>query len=231
MNFKRRIRISVITFLAFQILFFIVTPFVEDLPQGNFVDGSLLSFILISGLFAVARSRRILVIAAILVVPAITARWIHEIRPGFLPSWVFLAPGLAYILFLMGNLLHFILRAPRVNTQVLCAGVSTYLLIGTAWTLAYMLVAEFNPAAFAFTTAPGAGSTMSGFTAYYFSFITLTTVGYGDIVPASHVARMLATVEATVGTLFVAVMIARLVALYSSQPPTVAQDASDSDSP
>jgi voltage-gated potassium channel Kch len=61
---------------------------------------------------------------------------------------------------------------------------------------------------------------MSGFTAIYFSFITLTTVGYGDIVPVSTVARMLTSTEAMTGTLFMAVLIARLVSLYSTQPPT-----------
>ena len=57
---------------------------------------------------------------------------------------------------------------------------------------------------------------MSGFTAIYFSFITLATLGYGDITPAADIARMLAMLEAMTGTLFVGVMIARLVSLYSA---------------
>jgi voltage-gated potassium channel Kch len=61
---------------------------------------------------------------------------------------------------------------------------------------------------------------MTGFTAIYFSFITLTTVGYGDIVPVTTVARMLTSTEAMTGTLFLAVLISRLVSLYSTQPPT-----------
>ncbi len=58
---------------------------------------------------------------------------------------------------------------------------------------------------------------MDGFLAYYFSFVTLTTVGYGDITPVSSGARALAAMEAMTGTLYVAVLISRLVALYSSQ--------------
>ena len=57
------------------------------------------------------------------------------------------------------------------------------------------------------------------FDAYYFSFITLSTVGYGDITPLSHGARTLAMMEAMVGTLYMAVLISRLVALYSAQSP------------
>ncbi len=60
---------------------------------------------------------------------------------------------------------------------------------------------------------------MEGFNAFYFSFITLSTVGYGDITPVSKVARMLAATEAMTGLLYVAVLIARLVALYSSPKP------------
>ncbi len=57
---------------------------------------------------------------------------------------------------------------------------------------------------------------MAGFNAFYFSFITLSTVGYGDITPASRIARWLAAMEAITGSLYVAVLIARLVALYRS---------------
>jgi hypothetical protein len=58
---------------------------------------------------------------------------------------------------------------------------------------------------------------MNGFTGLYFSFITLSTVGYGDIVPVSSVARMLAIVEAMFGMFYMTLLIARLVSLYSSK--------------
>ena len=61
---------------------------------------------------------------------------------------------------------------------------------------------------------------MNGFTGLYFSFITLSTVGYGDIIPVSQMARMLAIVEAMFGTFYVALLIARLVSLYSFKSPS-----------
>jgi voltage-gated potassium channel Kch len=57
---------------------------------------------------------------------------------------------------------------------------------------------------------------MGGFNGIYFSFITLSTVGYGDITPLSRAARWLAAIEAMTGLLYVAVLIARLVSLYSN---------------
>jgi hypothetical protein len=57
---------------------------------------------------------------------------------------------------------------------------------------------------------------MNGFNGFYFSFITLSTVGYGDITPVSRIARWLAAMEAMTGLLYVAILISRLVGLYSS---------------
>ncbi len=82
--------------------------------------------------------------------------------------------------------------------------------------MAYWLVDVLIPGAFVFNTSAATKETMEGFNAFYFSFITLSTVGYGDITPISKVARMLAATEAMTGLLYVAVLIARLVALYSA---------------
>jgi voltage-gated potassium channel Kch len=215
------VRFSASLFLIFLVVFFVLSPFVEKLPHGNFIDGSLLTMVLMSGVLATAGSRNKMIIAIVFVAPVIIGRWIHLFRPD-LSDKIFLVPGLVFFGFLIGNFLYFILRAKRVDSEVLCAGLSVYLLLGMAWMVAYLLVDEFSHGtAFAFTSGgPDSAHVMSGFTAIYFSFITLTTVGYGDIVPVSTVARMLTSTEAMTGTLFMAVLIARLVSLYSTQPPT-----------
>ena len=133
---------------------------------------------------------------------------------------------MAFLVGVTASLLRFVLRAKQVDAEVLCAGISVYLILGLLWGLAYTLVAQENPNAFSFSAPSGTAATMSGFTAIYFSFITLATLGYGDITPATNVARMLAMLEAMTGTLFVGVMIARLVSLYaaSGQRQTPAHD-------
>jgi len=117
---------------------------------------------------------------------------------------------------MIGHLLHFILCAPVVNVEVLCASIAAYLMLGLMWTMAYWLVDQLTPGgAFAFNTNTGKQS-MKGFNAFYFSFITLSTVGYGDITPVSRIARWLAAMEAMTGLLYMTVLIARLVSLYST---------------
>lgn len=176
-----------------------------------------MTFVLISGVLAVGKSRRTLTLAAIFVTPALVARWLYHLRPDVVPVEIFLVAALLFIIFLIVRFIAFILHAPRVNSEVLCAGMSTYLMLGLLWSFAYRIVSEIDPQAFAITVNALPNEPILGFKAIYFSLITLSTVGYGDIVPVSNIARMLAAMEAMIGTLYITVFIARLVALYTSQ--------------
>src|SRR5438067_7442657 len=201
--------------IAFALLFFFF-PFVEEIKGGDIIVSLLLSLVLLSAVFAVASRRSTLIIALLLAIPAIVGRWINHFRPELVPPTIFLVAGLVLVAFVVVNLLRFVLRAPSVNTEVLCASISAYLMLGLMWTMAYWLVDQLTPeGAFSFNTNAGTHS-MNGFNAFYFSFVTLSTVGYGDITPVSKVARMLAAMEAMTGLLYMAILIARLVALYSS---------------
>src|SRR5213596_1256846 len=209
-------RFSTVQLLIALALFFTFAPFVEEIEGGELIVSGLFSLVLFAGFLAVADRKRVLVIALVLAIPAIAGRWINHFRPDLIPPAVFLVAGLILIAFVVGNLLRFVLRAPSVNTEVLCASISAYLMLGLMWTIAYWLVDQLTPGgAFSFNTNAGTQS-MNGFTGFYFSFITLSTVGYGDITPVSRIARWLAAMEAMTGLLYVAVLIARLVSLYSS---------------
>jgi hypothetical protein len=211
---RRFHRFSTVELLIALVLLFVFFPFVEEVKGGDVIVSILLSLVLLSAVFAVADRKGVFFIALVLAIPAIAGRWISHFRPDLVPPPVFLVAGLALIAFVVANLLRFVLRAPSVNTEVLCASISAYLMLGLLWTVAYWLVAQVTPNAFAFNTGPK--ETMSGFNAFYFSFITLSTVGYGDITPVSRIARWLAATEAMTGLLYVTVLIARLVSLYST---------------
>ena len=207
-------RFSTVQLLIALALFFIWAPFVEEIEGGELIVSGLFSLVLLAGVVSVADSKRILVIAIVLAIPAIAGRWINHFRPDLVSPAVFLVAGLVLMIFVIGNLLRFILRAPSVNTEVLCASIAAYLMLGLMWTMAYWLADRLTPGgAFSFNTNAGPRS-INGFTGFYFSFITLSTVGYGDITPVSRMARWLAAMEAMTGSLYVAVLIARLVSLY-----------------
>jgi len=211
-----RRRFSTVQLLIVLALLFFSFPFVEEVKGGDIIVSVLLSLVLISAVLAVASSGRTLVVAVLLMIPAIAGRWINHFRPDLVHPAVFLIAGLVLVAFVVVNLLRFVWRAPSVNIEVLCASISAYLMLGLMWTMAYWLVDQLTPGgAFSFNTNAGPRS-MNGFNGFYFSFITLSTVGYGDITPVSRIARWLAAMEAMTGLLYVAVLISRLVGLYSS---------------
>ena len=208
-------RFSAVQLLIALGLFFACAPFVEEINGGDLIVSFLLSLVLLSAILAVAGRRRTLIVALLLAVPTLAARWANHFRPDLVPAGVFLIGGLLMFIFVVAQLLRFVLRAPSVTSEVLCASISAYLMLGLIWTLAYWLVDRLTPGgAFSFNTNTGEHS-INGFTGFYFSFITLSTAGYGDITPVSKIARWLAAMEAMTGLLYVAVLIARLVSLYS----------------
>jgi voltage-gated potassium channel len=215
---------SHVIFLVVLTLFIVATPFVATLPGGELLNTGLLTLVLTAGLLVIQAHRGTLVLATALLVPGVAAKWINYYRPELMPAAVYLAFGMLFLALVAVQFLRFILRAPRVTGQVLEAGISTYLVFGLLWTMAYMLVGRLIPGAFAFA-APD--QSMNAANALYYSFVTLTTMGYGDILPVSRAARMLAILEATTGVLYMSVLIARLVGMYSTVTPI--QDGGDTD--
>ena len=115
-------------------------------------------------------------------------------------------------LFAAAAALRFAMTATSVDAEHLYGALSAYLLAGVFFGHFYWVLQQNWPDTFAVT---GDFSRMS---AIYFSFVTLATLGYGDIVPRGDVARGLAIVEGVGGQLFLAVMVARLVSLYGRRP-------------
>ena len=108
-----------------------------------------------------------------------------------------------------GGALSFAFRARSIDREHVYAALSAYLLAGVFFGSFYWVLEQIRPGSFTF-----AGDFTPN-SAIYFSFVTLATLGYGDIVPRSDIARGLAIVEGVGGQLFLAVLIARLVSLYA----------------
>ena len=211
-------RFSAVELLIALGLLFATAPLVEELPHGDLVELIPVSLVMIFAVLAVGGRRRSLIIAVVLVTPALAARWINFLNPDLVSPAAFAAFGVVFFAYVVAQLIGFILRAPRVDTNVLCAGVSGFLMLGMAWAPLYILIFRLNPDAFNLPSVSGATATLDGFNAFYFSFVTLCTVGYGDITPVSRGAKMVAVIEAITGLFYMAMLISRLVSVYSSRP-------------
>ena len=109
------------------------------------------------------------------------------------------------------NLLDRIVRVETSDIDTICGGIACCLLIGVAWALTYRVVEFIAPGSFSIGAAEG----VAAWSEYlYFSLTTMTTLGYGDIVPLKPFARVWSALEAVTGTLFIALLIARLVGIY-----------------
>src|SRR5947199_6007071 len=139
---RRRLRfrrLSTVQLLIALALLFTCAPFVEEIKGGELIVSILFSLVLLAGVLAVADRKRVLVIALVLAVPAVGGRWTNHFRPNLVPPAVFLVAGLILIIFVVWHLLRFVLRAPSVYVEVICASISAYLMLGLMWTMSNWL--------------------------------------------------------------------------------------------
>ncbi|MFN2425655.1 MAG: potassium channel family protein [Candidatus Binatia bacterium] len=111
----------------------------------------------------------------------------------------------------------FVLRADVVESEHVYAALSVYMLAGVFFGLLHWTIELTWPGSY--VTAGGGFVTMRLFDGIYFSFVTLATLGYGDVTPVSDIARGLSIVESVSGQLYLAVMIARLVGSHLQNRP------------
>ena len=141
-----------------------------------------------------------------------------------IPTWgsiLVAASTIAFLGFVLSLVMRDVLHGRRHVGEKVTGAIVAYLLIGLMWSFAFGLVELARPGSCdipgdmiaAVESDPGQRPT-SIFV--YYSYITLTTLGYGDITPVGHAARTLSWLEAVIGQLFVAVTIARLVGIHAS---------------
>ncbi len=121
---------------------------------------------------------------------------------------------IVFNLYFLGIILGNVVNADVIDFDILLGAAAVYLVIGIVWAFSYLIIYEVQPGAFSLVHGE-IPPTYHQF--LYFSLTTLTTLGYGDITPLTPFAQIWATLEAVVGTLYMALLVARLVGMYQSQ--------------
>jgi voltage-gated potassium channel Kch len=177
------------------------------------IDDLMFTFILISAVYAVSDRKQSLIISVTLVIPIVVLVWLAFI----LKQMVFLISakllGLLFISYAILTIIRYVFHQSTVTGGVISASIVAYLLIGMFWADLYALLEWYQPGSFDFESMPDA---TKRYRYIYFSLVTLTTLGYGDISPLRDEAGSLAVLEAVIGQVFMTVLVARLVGMHIS---------------
>jgi hypothetical protein len=203
--------------LAILTLLYLTSPFLLDWVVGNVVFIFIFFGAIILATYQIQHSRSTLILSVGLVLLTFVLRILSEApfpKPVFNHFFSILT-AIGFLLFL-ALATYLILRELIVSRQITAdtikGGICVYFLFGFSWVSVYNLVYAFDPNSFS-----GPTDTLTRADLIHFSFVTLTTVGYGDILPRSEIARVLANLEAMVGVMYPAVFIARLVGLHGTR--------------
>ena len=201
-------------FSAWLLVFVFVLPPFFPAGTGRTVVGDVaFGLLLLTGVLALSErglAWRLLMSGALVAVSVFLASWVVPVAPPVIR----LTSLLSLVLLLVVVLGQSFRRGP-VTFHRIQGGIAAYLLLGVIWAQAFGLVDLLRPGAFS-----GPVNVTGGPRAWlYFSFMTLTTVGYGDILPVHPAARSLAMLEAVTGPLYVAILLARLVSLAVASGP------------
>jgi hypothetical protein len=200
-------------FSVFLVLTTIFVPMVSLSQLGRLTLALIFALTLIFGAFATVQHRIIIYLVVALTLATLAVDLIAELAPARSRPVLDTTLKLACLSILVFMTLKRTLRPGPVTVYRVIGGIAGYLLIGLTWTFAYQLLVQQVPGAIYFE--PGTVDTLSREPNHliYFSFITLTTVGYGDAHPLHLVARSLAVAEALVGQLYLTILIASLVGM------------------
>ena len=196
------------------ILYILFLPWVREFINIALIYHAANTLLLVSSLYAVSQSGLKRAIGVSLAVPALALSWVSFAMEK--PVWRITACILLalFLLFIIVSLLQYVYRASDITRHVIFGAISAYLVLGIFWSLLFTLLETFEPGSFQGTGVSGATENHSFL---YFSFVTLTTLGYGDILPATAKAQSLAITEAIIGQVYMTVLIAWLVGLNVSR--------------
>jgi hypothetical protein len=198
--------------LVVLVVFFLLFPFVGRIKEGFHIIASLFFIAIVLTLHALNLNKRVFFWNVTVGCVALVLGFLSFFFANYEVRSILIAVSLCiFALFMIAAIALMIRKmflTSKVTVDVMRGGIAVYFLLGYLWTLFYFLIHHFD--AHAFSAVAG----WSDSCLFYFSFATLTTLGYGDILPINRFAMVLANLEAIVGQLYIAIFVARLVGMH-----------------
>jgi voltage-gated potassium channel len=191
----------------------LMVPLMEEVFQVRALGEFFFSAVMCYATYSFNRNRRLLAAAGALALPAIVAIWLYRFLPV---SWLAVCGnlfGMAFLAILTTAILIYIFSQEDIDADMIAGAIVAYLLMALMWSLIYGLIEAARPGSFQLADGT-VFFRRELFT--YFSLVTITTVGYGDVVPVTPVARAFANLEAVVGQLYLVILVSWMVGMYVS---------------
>jgi len=190
---------------------YVVVPFFEI----SFLTDLVISFIFLAALSAVALNTRLFWSCLALAVVSILITWGAYWSESAQLAVIAKVLQILFYLVIAASILEQVFKSKAITRETVAGAICVYLMMGTIWADVYGIMEIARPGTFPpYETSSGEKITdphLRSSQFHYFSFVTLSTLGYGDITPKTREAQSLASMEAIIGQLFLAVLIARLV--------------------
>jgi hypothetical protein len=203
-----------LSLLIFIIAMIIVGPLFDEFVQLSILMDIFWTAIFVSAIYAFSQKKSHIVIAVMLALPMLGSIWAkYFVQPKALVVVGSLC-GAAFMLFIIIQMLIFIYSHKEVTRDLIVGAAVVYLLMALMWTFIFIVVETLHPGSFNIPQGQDIEATRYFL---YYSFVTLTTLGYGDITPATSLARSFCILEAVIGQLYLVVQVAWLVGVHVSQ--------------
>jgi hypothetical protein len=192
----------------------VLSPLFEEFFQLRLLGDLFFTAIFIYASYSLSRSKALVTAAVSLALPTVVFFWI---KPFYNAQWVEISGGLcgvAFMVIIIAAILHYIFLQQDVSADLIAGAIVVYLIMALMWSLLYDVLEAAHPGSFNF---PEGTIQPQGNMSLYFSLVTITTVGYGDITPVTRVARAFANLEAVVGQLYLVILVSWLVGMYVSK--------------
>ena len=182
-------------------------------PARIFLD-LLLTAIVISMVYTIGDKKRYVIVGLFLAIVMLTSMWFQYLHQNNTVAAIGMVAGAFIIGMVLANMLRFMFKSKEVTREVIFAAILLYVLSALMWAFFYTFLELVDPASFNIDLSRPEGYLL---VFQYYSFVTITTLGYGDVTPVTEVAKAFAVLEAVVGQLYLVVVVAWLVGMHVSR--------------
>jgi hypothetical protein len=200
--------------LAGLLFLLIAVPLFRDLTGTGYPHVSELAFsvFLIIGIWSLPGTRNWFLLGIVLVTLGIGSNILARAGTGIFFSYLSLCSYIIFLMLTISLAIRQVVRSGPINANRVIGVICIYLLLGLIWSLFYVLINMFIPDSFSIQIGGSPFEQAQPF--LYYSFVTLTTLGYGDISPLGETARAMSTIEAILGQFYIAILVAGAVATF-----------------